>query len=81
MACVIGGSTDRARELCSKDCGHSRLAGAQLVVAVDELLEPSIAPGRSHDDFAGTKPGFRSLSTSATDELTNNPKLERTGPS
>jgi len=44
-----------------------------------EVIEPSIPRGRSPDDFARTKPGFRNLSLSATDELPNNQKLERAG--
>jgi len=46
---------------------------------VTEVIESSIARGRSPDDFARTTPGFHNLSSSATDEGTNNQKLERAG--
>jgi hypothetical protein len=62
-----------------KVCGHSRLAGTQLVIAVDEGIETSVAAGRSHDDFAWTKPGFRRLTSNETEQVTNNLRFEQAG--
>jgi len=46
---------------------------------VGQVIEPSIARGRSPNGVARIEPGFRSLSMHATDKLTNNQKLERAG--